>query len=48
MATFGRRFNQQIYNLPSSLTYLTFGFWFNQKVENLPSSLKEIKIWQYM
>ena len=35
-------FNQEINNLPNSLTHLTFGSYFNQKINNLPNSLTHL------
>ena len=35
----GSIFNNQIANLPNTLTYLTFGKYFNQQVNNLPNTL---------
>ena len=40
---FGRKFNQNVDNLPESLTHLEFGHEFNQNVNNLPQSLTYLK-----
>jgi len=34
--TFGYKFNQELNNLPQSLTHITFGNYFNQELKNLP------------
>ena len=39
---FGWHFNQEIRNLPNSLTHLIFGFYFNQEIRNLPNSLTHL------
>ena len=39
---FGWHFNQDVSNLPNSLTHLTFGYDFNQDVSNLPNSLTHL------
>ncbi len=35
----GSKFNQDVSNLPQSITHLTFGYDFNQDVSKLPQSL---------
>ena len=38
------KFNQEVNNLPNSLTHLTFGYNFNQEVNNLPNSLTHLTL----
>lgn len=40
--TFGNRFDHNIDNLPSSLTYIKLGLAFNQPISSLPPSLKRL------
>ena len=42
MQYIGSKFNQEVNNLPNSLTHLTFGNDFNQEVNNLPNSLTHL------
>ena len=41
---FGRYFNQEIRNLPNSITHLSFEYWgyFNQNISQLPNSLTHL------
>ena len=41
-------FNQQIDNLPNSITHLKLGHSFDKKVNKLPDSIQEIKVYKNM
>ena len=41
------KFNQQVDNLPNTLTHLTFGTNFNQQVDNLPNTLTHLTFGGY-
>ncbi len=40
-------FNQDVSNLPSSITHLVFGHYFNQDISNLPSSITHLVFGHY-
>ena len=42
---FGKNFNQELNNLPSSLTHIIFGEKYNLPIENLPEHIEYIKIY---